>query len=81
MCSSDLFNTVVVLAGSYIFLIECRCREIMGDNETAAGSRLPRILFMRPHRVPKLSHALLQAVALVLLTISDPPVDLQGLSP
>ena len=51
------------------------------SGETAAGSRLPRILFMRPHRVPKLSHALLQAVALVLLTISDPPVDLQGLSP
>lgn len=54
------------------------------SGETAAGSRLPRILFMRPRRVPELPHSLLQllqAVALALLTISDPPVELQGLSP
>ena len=51
------------------------------SGETAAGNRLLRILFMRPHRVPELSHGLLQAVALVLLTTSDPPVELQGLFP
>lgn len=34
------------------------------SGETAAGNRLLRILFMRPHRVPELSHDLLQAVAL-----------------